>query len=173
MQLTTETLTDLKNGSSKLIDAIGANATEQAALLLMGHRFFEQGKLNEARKIFSGLAVLDGSNPYVYGMLGAIFQKQQRYELAVSCYNKSLELFPEDINSLVNRGETLLKLGNFMEAARDLKDSIELDKEQEHPAANRARLLVLLVQDAIAIAEEKGLAAIQQEQKKSSSKKRG
>jgi protein O-GlcNAc transferase len=173
MQLTTETLTELKNGSSKLIDAIGANATEQAALLLMGHRFFEQGKLNEARKIFSGLAVLDGSNPYVYGMLGAIFQKQQRYELAVSCYNKSLELFPEDINSLVNRGETLLKLGNFMEAARDLKDSIELDKEQEHPAANRARLLVLLVQDAIAIAEEKGLAAIQQEQKKSSSKKRG
>jgi tetratricopeptide (TPR) repeat protein len=172
MQLTTKTLTELKNGSSKLIDAIGANATEQAALLLMGHRFFEQGKLNEARKIFSGLAVLDGSNPYVYGMLGAIFQKEQRYELAVSCYNKSLELFPEDINSLVNRGETLLKLGNFMAAARDLKDSIELDKEQEHPAANRARLLVMLVQDAITLAEEQGISAVQQEQKKSSSEKR-
>lgn len=172
MQLNTESLMELKNGSFKLIDAIGANATQQAALLVMGHRFFEQGKLNEARKIFSGLAVLDGSNPYVYGMLGAIFQKEQRNELALSCYNRSLDLFPEDVNSLVNRGEIQLKLGNFVEAAGDFKKSIDLDVAQEHPAANRARLLVLLVQDAIAIAEEKGISAVQKEQKNSKSSRK-
>jgi Flp pilus assembly protein TadD len=155
MQLSTETWSELKNGSVKLIDAIGADAKQQAALLLMGHRFFEQGKLKEARRIFGGLAVLDNSNPYVYAMLGAIFQKEERHELALSCYNKSLELFPEDINSLVNRGETLLKLGRFAEAALDFKQSITLDPSQQHPAANRARLLVLLVQDAITLAEEK------------------
>lgn len=166
MQQNKETWTDLTEGRSKLIDVIGANAKQQAALLQIGHRFFEQGKLNEARKIFSGLALLDGSNPYVYGMLGAIFQKEQRFELALSCYNRSLDLFPEGIDSLVNRGEILLKLGRFAEAAQDLKRSMELDNSQKHPAANRARLLVLLVQDAITLAEEKGIAAVQQERKK-------
>ena len=166
MQLDKEKLTELTDGRSKLMDALGANAKQQAALLQIGHQFFEHGKFNEARKIFSGLAILDGNNPYVYGMLGAIFQKEQRFELALSCYNRSLNLFPQDIDSLVNRGEILLKLGRFAEAARDLKQSIELDGAQKHPAANRARLLVLLVQDAIALAEEKGIEAVQQEQKK-------
>jgi len=171
MQLTTETWTELKNGNAKLIDALGMDAKQMAALLLIGYRFFEQGKLREARKIFFGLAVMDDSNPYVYGVLGAIFQKERRYELALACYNKALDLFPEDINSLVNRGETLLKLGRFIESAQDLRKSIELDASHEHPAANRARLLVLLVQDAIAIEEEKGLSVIQQQKERSSEKR--
>lgn len=142
-----------------------ANAEEWTALLVTGHNFFKEGRLKEAARIFEGLAVVDSHNPYIQGMLGSIYQKQNEQNLALLRYNNAIALNPDDIHSLVNRGEIFLKLGNFGEAARDLKKAIELDPSKKDGAANRARLLVSIVKDAVALAQQDGVAALQQASK--------
>ncbi len=74
--------------------------------------------------------------------------------------------FPQDINSLANRGEVFLRLGKFKEAADDLKKAIELDAEKKHPSANRARMLIAITQEALKLVQEKGVQALVDEKKK-------
>jgi Tfp pilus assembly protein PilF len=83
-------------------------------------------------------------------------------------YNRALALYPNDVQALANRGEIQLKLGNFEKAAEDLKRAIELDPGKKHPAANRARLLVAIVKEAIVAVERDGMAGLQQLGKKQS-----
>lgn len=151
-------------------EALGLQTRQMAALVLTGYRFYEQGQTHDAARIFEGIAVLDSSNPYVQGILGSIYQKLEEYEPAIVRYNNALNIFPGDINSLTNRGEIFLKLGRFQEAAEDFKHAICLDPERKHPSANRACLLVALVQDALTLARRNGAAAIEDIRKQVKSK---
>jgi tetratricopeptide (TPR) repeat protein len=158
-----EMLEKYKNGELKFRELFGFDAKQAAALLVVGHNLYTQGRFEDAKNIFEGLTVLDDSNPYVHGILGSIYQKQRKYDLALARYTLALNLFPDDISSLLNRGEVYLKLGKFLEAAEDFKKAIALDPAQENPAANRARLMVALTQDALKLAKEKGLDAVIEE----------
>jgi tetratricopeptide (TPR) repeat protein len=145
---------DFAKGNITLMETLGVDKPQMTALFQSGFRLFEQGRYKDARRIFQGLAILDGTNPFVYEILGAIFQKEGKPEVAIACYNKAIELFPRNTYCLTNRGEILLRLGLFDDAAQDLKEAIELDPEMKDPAANRARLLVLSVQQAANGVEE-------------------
>src|SRR5262249_33399363 len=144
----------------KLAQVFDVDARQIAALLMTGHNLYAQGRLDDAQKIFEGLVVLDAKNPYVHGILGSIYQKQEKYEAAVERYSSAVSIFPQDLNSLTNRGEIFLKLGKFQDAATDFKSAIDLDPDKRHPAANRARLLVTLTQEALKLAKEKGVEAV-------------
>jgi tetratricopeptide (TPR) repeat protein len=141
---------------------LARNSDEWTALLVTGHNLFHQGRLKEASNIFEGLVVVDSHNPYIQGILGSIYQKQQQFELALIRYNNALALNPDDISALCNRGEILLKLGKFQEAALDLRRAIGLDPDKKDGAANRARLLVSIVKDAITLAKHGGVEALEQ-----------
>ena len=143
-------------------------ADQWTALLITGHNFIQQGRLQEATKIFEGLAVIDTQNSYIHGVLGSIYQKQKKYPLALIRYNNALALYPDDIQALVNRAEIHLSMGNFEQAAQDLKRAIALDPTKKDSAANRGRMLVAITKEAIEIAEQEGVAALQQIGKKSS-----
>jgi len=160
MAIDKEKVEKFHKGELKLAELFDIDAKQVAALLLTGHNYYSQGKLDEAKRIFEGLAVLDGKNPYVHGILGAIYQKQEKYDVAIARYTLALNIFPKDPNSLTNRGEIYLKLGKFKEAAEDFKKAIELDPERKHPAANRARVLVSLTHEALKLAKEKGVDAV-------------
>jgi Flp pilus assembly protein TadD len=134
--------------------SLAGKVDEWTALLVTGFNFFRQGRLEEAATIFEGLVVVDSHNPYIQGLLGSIYQKQELYDLALIRYNNTLTLNPADTNALSNRGEILLKLGRFQEAAQDLKRAIELDPTREDGASNRARLLVSIVRDSLSLATQ-------------------
>lgn len=155
-----ERLEKFKKGEVKFAELFGFDTKQTAALLLTGHNLFKQGRLEDAKRIFEGLAVLDGRNPYVHGILGSIYQKQEKYDIALARYTMALNIFPDDVSSLMNRGEIFLKLGKFVEAAEDFKKALALDPNLKSPAANRARLLVAMTQDALALAKQKGLDAL-------------
>ena len=140
--------------------SLASKADQWTALILTGHNFFQQGRLQEASRIFEGLAVIDTHNPYIHGILGSIYQKQKKYDLALIRYDNALALYPDDIEVLVNRGEIHLTQGNFHQAAQDLKRAIDLDPRKKDPAANRARLLVAIVRDAIGVVEQEGITAL-------------
>lgn len=115
-----------------------------ALALTTGYQLFEQGRLDDARDLFEGLSLLDPENAYIHGILGTICQKQGDDDVALLYYAVALDLFPDNIDILVNRGELLLKRGMFEDAAQDLRAAIALDPESKDPAANRARLLVTM-----------------------------
>ncbi len=75
-----------------LAQVLGIHAKHVAAMLKTGHALFEQNKLEEAKNIFEGMSVLDGTNPYGHGIPGAIYQKQEKYEIALEHYNATLRL---------------------------------------------------------------------------------
>jgi tetratricopeptide (TPR) repeat protein len=147
-------------GELKFIQLFNVDAKQIAAIFWVGHNFFKGGQLERAKNIFEVLAVLDDKLAYVQSMLGAIHHLQENYNVALVYYTRALEFFPEDINSLTNRGEVYVKLGHFEEAASDLKKAIDLDPEMNHPSANRARLLALLATDSLKSIKEKGEGAL-------------
>ena len=155
-----ETIEKLKSGAIKPSDLFNVTAQQYGAILMAGHTLFTEGRYDEARQLFEGLATLDSKNPYIHGMLGAIYQKMGQDEAAIARYSKALSMYPNDINSLTNRGELLLKTGKMQEAASDLKKAIDLDSGKRHPAANRARLLVVATAEALKLAQEKGVDAV-------------
>ena len=138
-----------KKGELKFTQLFQISASQIAAILVSGHNFFTKGRLAEARQIFEGLSVVDPNQPYVQTMLGAIYQQMEQYDRAICHYTAALKLNPGDINALTNRAEIYLKVGQFSEAASDLKKSIELDPDKKHPAAIRARLLSLMAAETL------------------------
>ncbi|MCI0412916.1 tetratricopeptide repeat protein [bacterium] len=155
-----------RKGELTFAQLFDINAKQVASLLVTGHQWFEQGRLKDARNIFEGLALLDARNPYVHGILGAINQKEEKYEAAIEWYDMALNIFEKDVNLLTNRGEVCLKLGAFEQAAKDFKKATELDPGKKHPAANRARMLILMTQEALKLAKVNGVSAITAEKKR-------
>ena len=143
-----------------LRETLGVTAAAMASLLITGHGLYEQGRMEDARKIFQGVLLLDETNPYAHAMLGAIHQKQGAIEQAVEFYSESIKLHPKDISTLTNRGECNLTLGRLLEAAADLKAAIALDVDGKNVAANRARFLAAVTLEALKLAEEKGVQAV-------------
>src|SRR3972149_5935546 len=137
-------------------------ADELAASILLANSFVEQGRLQDASIMLEGLVLLDEGNPYLHMLLGSICQRQDHNEEAVAHYTAAIELFPQDITSLANRGEIFLRMGKLKDSAEDLKAAIDLDPDGQHPCGNRARLLATLVYEAL---QEKGVEALQETKK--------
>jgi tetratricopeptide (TPR) repeat protein len=157
-KLDAEQVQKIARGEIKAAEILDVNADQMAAVLAVGHLLYENGKLAEAQRIFDGLLVLDANNPFLHAMLGSIYQKQQRFQFAYGHYTRAIDVFPQDIASLLNRGEILLRFGKFNEAAADFKAAVDLDPEQKNPYANRARLLSRLALESLQVAQDKGLS---------------
>ena len=55
----------------------------------------------------------------------------ERFEEALECFSKALELDPEDVFSWINKGSSLALLERFDEALECFDKAIELDPENE------------------------------------------
>jgi Flp pilus assembly protein TadD len=142
--------------------AMGLDAAQTAALLQAGHTLYAQGRLADARNVFAGLAVLDPGNAYVHGMLGSICQREGNAADAVAHFDRCLELAPDDPQAWVNRGEVLLRAGQLEKAAGDFAEALRRDTSGRNPAANRARVLGLLVRETLQACADKGLAGVEE-----------
>lgn len=102
---------------------------------------FKGGRLEEAKKLFIGLSLLDHTIAYFHTAMGAIYQKEQKYFDALAEYTVAIELDPQDITAYVNRGETYYLMGLDEQPLLDLEAAIRLDPGGKDPWANRARFL--------------------------------
>ena len=143
-----------------LADKLGLDNEQMAAILTLGDQLFRQGRLEEAKKVFEGLAALDETNPYFFAMLGAISQQCRNFEDAVNWYTRALNIFSQDVHALTNRGESYLNLQKLPQAAADFQGAIRLDQDGNNPAGSRARLLVEMTRQALALAAEKGAEGV-------------
>jgi Flp pilus assembly protein TadD len=139
---------------------MSVTAEALASGIRMTFAMFEQGRYRETVILAEGLLTLDSNNAYLRSILASVYFKQNKLVEALREYTQAIEFHPEDIASLVNRGEIYLRTGKFSEAAQDLKRAIDLDPARKNAAANRARLLMQMISGALKIADEKGIDAL-------------
>src|SRR6185312_1368833 len=101
-------LDQFRKGQIRFTQLFKFHGNQIASLLLCGYNFFNQGRLQEAKNIFEGLSLLDPDIPYVNCVLGAIYQRLEKIDLAILYYNHAITLFPQDTVALTNRAEIYL-----------------------------------------------------------------
>ncbi|MBI2083097.1 MAG: tetratricopeptide repeat protein [Deltaproteobacteria bacterium] len=107
----------------------------------IGYEQFKSGGYDRAEKIFRGLTIIDPENYYYHQMLGATFQRQEKYAEAILEYSVAVDLNQKDTVSYTNRGESYLAMGLLPLANQDFDKAISFDKEGSDRWANRARML--------------------------------
>lgn len=107
----------------------------------IGHYKFKTGDFQAAEMVFKGLAILDHHNWYFRTALGAIFQKQGKFEEAIQEYSLALELKSDEVTALVNRGQCFMHLKDFDSALEDFGGVNELGLDKDNAWQKRANSL--------------------------------
>lgn len=128
-------------GEITLGELEGVPKEAQYKMAETGYQMLNQGKKDEARKIFLGLHAIDPFDAYFLTALGVIAVQKGQTEEALQRFTRALEINPYSIPALVGRGEIHLRKGRLIEAAADLSAAIEQDPEGQDPATMRARAL--------------------------------
>ncbi len=68
-------------------------------LVTKGHSFLENGKFNDALGFFEQALLLNQNDPDLWNYKGTALRSLGRYEEAMECFNKSLEIDPRDKNA--------------------------------------------------------------------------
>jgi tetratricopeptide (TPR) repeat protein len=114
---------------------------EAADLAALGHKLFENGKLEEARVIFEKLVGADTRDAFVHTMLGTVYLAMNAQEKALALFQAALKLDPDDLAAVVYRGEIRLNRGKFKAAMEDLMRAVTLAPATD-PFVERAKRLM-------------------------------
>ena len=68
-------------------------------LITLGKSQLEKGDFNDALSSFEQAILLDQKNPDLWNLKGIALRSLGRYNEAIDCFNKSLEIDPRDKNS--------------------------------------------------------------------------
>ena len=73
--------------------------TSTDALITLGKSQLEKGNFDDALSSFEQAILLDQKNPDLWNLKGIALRSLGRYDEAIDCFNKSLEIDPRDKNS--------------------------------------------------------------------------
>ena len=116
-----------------------------AAVQLM-HR---HGQKQYACELLFSLASLHILPAEFLPTLGSWLQESGAIDKALFIYQQARQHLPKDIHVRTNMGELLIQQTRYLEAATILKEAVDLDLQKQHPAAHRARLLILQLKDRL------------------------
>jgi tetratricopeptide (TPR) repeat protein len=68
-------------------------------LVAKGQSFLEDGKFSDALGFFEQALLLNQDDPNLWNNKGVVLRSLGRYEEAMECFNKSLEIDPRDRNA--------------------------------------------------------------------------
>lgn len=139
-------------GEITLGELEGIDKAAQYKMAETGFQLLQQGKLDDAKKVFEGLLTLDPRDAYFHMVLGSIAQRRNQFEDAEKHYSRSLRINPYSPSALANRGEVRVELGRLLEGLDDLKQSVREDPGAREAATQRARALIPVVEARIAAA---------------------
>jgi len=86
----------------------------------LGHQFFMQGKIQEARTLFQGLYAICPTDIYFAKALGVVELAAGNAQDALSAFDIAVRLAPQDASVLIGRAEVKLAMGQRKQAAEDL-----------------------------------------------------
>jgi len=68
-------------------------------MIKMGKKQLEDGQYDEALNLFQKAILLNRSDPDLWNLKGVTLRSLGRYNEAIECFNKSLEIDPRDKNT--------------------------------------------------------------------------
>jgi len=68
-------------------------------LIKMGKKRLEDGQYDDALNLFQKAILLNRSDPDLWNLKGVTLRSLGRYNEAIECFNKSLEIDPRDKNT--------------------------------------------------------------------------
>ncbi len=142
-------LSDVVEGKITLQEISGMKDSDIDAIIAVGVLMYQQGRRVEAEDLFRGAVLLNKKNALAHSALGTVLTAEAKYDEALIELSEAIKLDPTDISAYVNRGEIYLKQADFKSASEDLKKAVELDPKQNDPAANRARAIIVGINELI------------------------
>lgn len=142
-----ETLQKWIDGKMSLGTAAAWEKDEIRLISEIAYTLSNQGRNQEAIVLFEGLLAIAPATAYFQSALGALYLREGDFFKAFNYLNSSLKIEPDDIVSLINRGEASLRKGNNAAARQDLEKALETSPEQPNNAEmkmtlSRARALL-------------------------------
>ena len=98
------------------------------------------GKFKEAKKIYIELLTIQGKNPQILRLLGAVEYELKNYLKSFEYLNKSIEINPNESETYSNRGMVNAKLNNTEQAIEDYEKAAKLDSKNPNPLFNLGHL---------------------------------
>ena len=98
------------------------------------------GKFKEAKKIYIELLTIQGKNPQILRLLGAVEYELKNYLKSFEYLNKSIEINPNESETYSNRGMVNTKLNNTEQAIEDYEKAAKLDSKNPNPLFNLGHL---------------------------------
>lgn len=132
----------------------GVTHDQIKAMMALGFNQYQQGRLDQAERVFRGVAALDTNSYMGYAGLGAVALARKPADLntALAALTRAAELNPNDGAIQANLGEVLLRQDKLEEAKTHLMKAFQLDPNRQDPGVNRVRAIVagldILVEEA-------------------------
>lgn len=142
-------ITDLIEKKITLQEVAGIKDSDVNAILTVGALMYEQGRLNEAEDLLRGAVLLNNNSALAHSSLGTVLTAAGKHDEALVELDDAIKLDAKDISAYVNRAEIHLQRADFQAASEDLKRAIELDPEATNSAANRAREIIVAMNQLI------------------------
>ena len=101
----------------------------------------QEGRLEEAEKIYLDILKIDPKNADVYNNLGILFQINNKFEEAIEYYKKAIEFKSDFAEAYNNLGFLLQKLKRFDEAVINYNEAIALKIKSEKTYYNLGIIL--------------------------------
>ena len=88
----------------------------------------EKKQYDDAKTIIEQRIASEPNDPELYRLLGNIYRGAEKADDSLEAYNKSLEIHPSFVSSLVAKGELLTEIGQMSQATEALTQAIALDE---------------------------------------------
>jgi tetratricopeptide (TPR) repeat protein len=124
-------------------------------LASLGTTLQEQGRYEEALKVFDKAIQLSPDNAELWRQMGDILVQQERHDQALLSYQHALKLNPDHPDALYKSGAILDRFGRYEEALADLDRSDKALPNQAPTLQARARTLFNLKRLEESLAEGK------------------
>jgi tetratricopeptide (TPR) repeat protein len=112
---------DWIGGRASLGAASGWTAEEMRLVADVGYALAEQGRNEEAIRVFEGLSAIAPATGYFQSALGALRLREGDPSGALGNLEAALNADPSDVAALINRGEARMQLGETAAALTDLR----------------------------------------------------
>ena len=140
--LTPELVRGLLSGETQLRALFGLSRPQLAAMAAQGHQLWQQGRRQEALRIFRALIALDERLYYGHAGLGLAAMCDEEFTVAEQHLRTAATLEPNDASVASNLGEVLLRLDRLEDAIRELQRAATLDATGRNAGAARARAIL-------------------------------
>jgi len=113
------------------VEELGVDTKNPQALAVLGDKYFEESKFNQAIEIYKKVLELDPQDIDTYNDLGLAYQYVNRTDLAIDTLTKGVKAVPSYQRIWLSLGFVYMSAGNNAEAKAALKKAVELDPQSD------------------------------------------